>query len=153
MKELLFRLLKQQEDGSYTVVGYEEHEAGLIYHTVDFSRRECIVCENAFDDDLNVTGKIPNNYFIHHDRKDQYTGVTLNDGKRNYISDNGTKLFENDKIQYRFKYRNGDIVGIVRWDTRICSWYIENRQLSSRLSDDDYADFKITGVQGVNNES
>jgi hypothetical protein len=32
MRELLFRLLKKQEDGSYKVVGYEKHEVYNDFH-------------------------------------------------------------------------------------------------------------------------
>lgn len=148
--ENLHRLITFKPDGSAEKVGEMKIEGGRIYHKKNHTLPEFNIW-NDISDILHIGDHVELKNYIPHDRADRYTGVVLKEnGDRNYISNEGTKLFENDLFQYTFKYRSKEPkISPVRWDTRSCAWFVKNNKLSELLSNDDYSgSFKITGIHG-----
>jgi hypothetical protein len=123
-RDILYRLLKRLTDGSYEVVGYEKHEGGRIYHSKDIKN-----WDHIFKYKVTITrnlkagtiATVDHNNYIHHDRMDQFTGITLNDG---------TRVFERDKIEYQTIWVSAANVnfnlGIVKYDNKRGCFYISS---------------------------
>lgn len=82
--DILFRLMRKKEDGSFEVCGYEKHE----YHgnTICICHVENLDNTVLFSSRINHSGAVK---YIKHDRKDLYIGVEVD----------GVKVFERDEIK------------------------------------------------------
>lgn len=147
-REILYRLLKRLTDGSYEVVGYEFHlqtPKGIrIYHGGIPDLKKLQEQDFWWDISFPVT-------YRKHDRKDQFTGITLDDG---------TRVFERDEIRATI---NGLYLFSKGWITETKEGYVRFVDgkfiVNGRNSDNTEYKFcemiellkesKITGIEGV----
>jgi hypothetical protein len=152
-REILYRLLKRLTDGSYKVVGYEWHQDGRIYHSKDIKN-----WNHIFKYKVTITrnlkagtiATVDHNNYIPHDRKDQFTGITLYDTER-------TKLFERDEIELSYS----DDCEVTKHTIKYCAeddypafdlephLDVECNGLSHAFLE---GKIKITGIEGIINE-
>jgi hypothetical protein len=125
---ILFRLLKQQEDGSFKVVGYEMATVSGVREIDWYSCRK-------------VDGLYHKSY-IPHSRKDLYTGIEVD----------GVKLFERDVVE-----TNHGTHLIKYWSDRDYPAFdlmplidIESNGIQTCICAADES-IKIIGIEGVNN--
>jgi hypothetical protein len=132
---ILFRLCVEQEDGSFKDVGREKHEGGRILHSktgkgwYDILQPE--LWKLKFKD-----------VFIPHSRKDRYV-MTLEDG---------TMVFERDKIEETALKVNVFLNGVVEWNSKTLAWSVVGTKGRCSLSDfvkhPELFKIKVTGMVG-----
>lgn len=151
MDEILFRLLRNLDDGSYEVVGYEKHEGGAIYHSKDMEQWGDIMQltyietlkEHALCPTDTYTKACHLNY-IPHDRKDIYTGIEVD----------GVKLFEKDKVEVVYGDTTTHTIqycGEADYPAFDLSPYLENCESNGIMHCMCHYDvrIKIIGIEGV----
>lgn len=131
MEKILYRLLQQLPDGSFKVVGYEEHRLKIFEGGEKRMRiwhREKINNHGDMGNDL-----LSSEAFIY-SRKDMYTGVTVG----------GEKVFENDE-----GLLNGHVLGDapVTVVYNAPSFKVKHADGSTYPLNEYF--YKVTGIHGV----
>jgi len=135
--EILFRLILGDK-----VVGYEKHRGGIIYHGVAIDNNLSLI---QWRNILNIgVEKIPfaassfpvhtTPCYIHHTRKDLYTGGEI-DGVKVFERDEGKVVVWEEPNSFIVEFKEGAFVAV--FEHTEC-------YLSNKLKN-----IKLTGIEGV----